>query len=523
MRNHILCGLALILAATAAPTAAEAITLTANCNADPSNALGNALAGAAPFDVIEVNGTCTQNVTILIDDLTIQGVGGNPMVAGQLWVEAARRVTIQNLTVQGNHTPGLNGIVSINSAAVKVANVSIDGIGDHGVIVLHGASADLNQVTVTNSTRGIVAEDNGSFQVVNSLVESSSDIAIVINRASSGVVIGTTVQNNGGIGIAFALGGGGNVISSTIQNNGSSGVLLSDSASAYIEGSTVVGNAGNGVVVERGSSGNLIGNAIDGNSGNGVVVDGTSNSVSNSNSITNNSGNGISVTAGSHGSLDGNTIQNNADNGIIIDLGASAIVTGSTIESNGSVGITVFRGSSAAIEDNTIQGSPEGVALNTHAIGWLRGNTISTSVSEDSSALGISRGSSAEMRGGNTLTSDGFALFMQLGSTLNQRSGDTVDGPVSINTLSNAELRSVSISGPVAVVDHSLLRIRDQSGDPAHVSVAGSVMVAQDSGLNFFGGAPVKVNGNITCADQESSLGTGTLSHTGMKMGCTGY
>ncbi len=490
MRNHILCGLALILAATAAPTAAEAITLTANCNADPSNALGNALAGAAPFDVIEVNGTCTQNVTILIDDLTIQGVGGNPMVAGQLWVEAARRVTIQNLTVQGNHTPGLNGIVSINSAAVKVANVSIDGIGDHGVIVLHGASADLNQVTVTNSTRGIVAEDNGSFQVVNSLVESSSDIAIVINRASSGVVIGTTVQNNGGIGIAFALGGGGNVISSTIQNNGSSGVLLSDSASAYIEGSTVVGNAGNG-----------------------VVVDGTSNSVSNSNSITNNSGNGISVTAGSHGSLDGNTIQNNADNGIIIDLGASAIVTGSTIESNGSVGITVFRGSSAAIEDNTIQGSPEGVALNTHAIGWLRGNTISTSVSEDSSALGISRGSSAEMRGGNTLTSDGFALFMQLGSTLNQRSGDTVDGPVSINTLSNAELRSVSISGPVAVVDHSLLRI----------SVAGSVMVAQDSGLNFFGGAPVKVNGNITCADQESSLGTGTLSHTGMKMGCTGY
>ena len=456
MKNHILGGLALILAAVAAPTAVEAMTLTADCGVDASNALGNALAAAAPFDVIEVNGTCTQNVTILIDDLTIQGVGGNPTVAGELFVNGARRVTIQNLAVQGSGTPGLNGIVSINSAAVRIANVTIDGIGDHGVIVLHGASADLDHVTVRNSTRGIVTEDNGSFQVVNSLVETTSDIAIVINRQSSGVVIDTTVQNNGGIGILFALGGGGNVINSTIHDNAGVGVI---------------------------------------------------------------------VTTGADAALGGLIIENNGGIGIDISQGSNGEVTNSTIQNNGEIGIHVGYSSTAQIQDNPIiQATAIPVSVDFGASALLRNNVV-TATETDDAALDMDWGATVRLAGGNTLNASpiGYSIFLQQGSTLNQRSQlDTVNGPVWVRSASNAEFRKVHITGNVQTEDHSLVRFRELTND-GNVAVTGNMSVSRDSGLNFVGGLPVRVIGNITCADQESSLGTDNLVLTGSKKSCTGY
>jgi Right handed beta helix region len=236
MMRNMLGSAFFVLAATAGPTAALALATTVHC---PGETIAAALDSG--FDEITLDGTCTENVEIRQDGVTIQG-DGDDTVKGELFVNGAQRVTIQNLKILGEGTPGLNGIVSINSAAVRIANVTIEGIGDHGVIVLHGASADLNQVTVRNSTRGIVAEDNGSFQAVNSLVEGSNDIAVVINRGSSGVVIESTIQNNSGIGILFALGGGGNIINSTIQNNGGLGIAVTRGASAAIEGNTIQGS-----------------------------------------------------------------------------------------------------------------------------------------------------------------------------------------------------------------------------------------------------------------------------------------
>jgi parallel beta-helix repeat protein len=403
MRHRIIEAFALVLAALAIPTAAEALSTTVNC---PGESIADAL--SAGFDEITVEGTCTENVEIRQDDVTIQG-NGNDTVMGELFVNGARRVTIQNLSVQGDGTPGTNGIVATNDAAVTVAGAVVDGPGDHGVIALHGASAVLDQVTIRNATHGVAAEDNASVEIRNgSLIENMSEIGIRIGRGSSGVVLASTIENNGGTGIDFDLGAGGNVI-------------------------------------------------------------------------------------------------------------------GSTIQSNGGTGIHVFRGAAVVLDGNTIQGSPEGVSVNTHATAWLGGNTISNS-SADEGALFIGWGSSVRMIGGNTITSDGSAVFLRQGATLNQRNGDVVNGSVTIDALSNAEFRSVSIAGKVDVVDHSLVRFQDQSGDPANVSVKGDISISRDSGLNFVGDFPVRVVGNIGCADPESSLGKGTLSLKGkIKPGCTGY
>ena len=354
-------GISLILTAALMPNAAEALSTTVNCPAQSIAAAVN-----AGFDEITIVGTCTEDVGIQQDDVTLQGGGAGGTVIGELSVTGARRVTIQNLTVRGGSG---SGIAAADGAAVAVTNVTIDGVADTGI-----------------------SATNGSFINVN----------------------GATVQNSGG----------------------------------------------------------------------GV--------------------------------------------GISVDMGAQAVIAGSTIRNNSDTGISVLRGGILTLADTTITGSPEGLALNTHTMGWLNGNTISTSVSDDSSALDLNWGSTARMNGGNKLTSAGHALFMRQGTTLNQRNGDAINGPVLIGALSNAEFRDVSITGNVQVVDHSLLRIKDQSGSLSHVSLAGNTAVSEDSGLNFIkeqGDQRVRVVGNITCADTESSISAlpADVSISGTTRGCTGY
>ncbi len=235
---------------------------------------------------------------------------------------------------------------------------------------------------------------------------------------------------------------------------------------------------------------------------------------------------GVLAVNGASVNLNEVTIQNSGGDGIHLDFGALGFVVGSTIQNNATIGIFVFRHSSAVLGGNTIQGNPAGVSVIETSEAWLDENTISNS-SADEDALFIGWGSSVKLNGGNTVTSNGSVIFLRQGATLNQRNGDVVDGPVTIDALSNAEFRNVSITGNVEVVDHSLLRIKDQSDGPGHISLSGNVSLSQDSGLNFIrleGEQLVHVIGNVTCADKESSLSAPPSAVTigGMK-DCTGY
>src|SRR5262249_46944194 len=152
-------------------------------------------------------------------------------------------------------------------------------------------------------------------------------------------------------------------------------------------------------------------------------------------------------------------------------------------------------------------------------------NNVLTATQTDDAALDMDWGATVRLAGGNTLNASpiGFSIFMQQGSTLIQRSQlDTVNGPVLIRSASNAEFRKVHIAGNVRCEDHSLGRFRELTAD-GNVAVTGNMSVSRDSSLNFVGGLPVQVKGNISCADQESSLGTDNLVLTGTKIGCTGY
>src|SRR5262249_18815492 len=172
-----------------------------------------------------------------------------------------------------------------------------------------------------------------------------------------------------------------------------------------------------------------------------------------------------------------------------------------------------------------IQATASPISVDFGASAQLSNNSITATVTDDA-ALDMDWGASVRLAGGNTLNASpiGYSIFLQQGSTLNQRAGrDQAKGPVYITKASNAELRNIEIAGNVTVEDHSLLRLRDLSGD-SHYSVKGNTTISLDSGLNFVGSFPVKVQGDIGCLDQESSVSKGTLSLTGkFKPGCTGY
>ena len=137
-----------------------------NC---PGGTIGGALAQAKPGGalVVTVTGTCTENVTIARNDVTLQG-GGE--VVGQITVDGAQRVLINGLTVSG---PG-SGIEARNNAAITVTNSTIENNASVGINVMHGAFALIDgNVIRDNGQCDLLARDSGSAQVRNSTIEAS--------------------------------------------------------------------------------------------------------------------------------------------------------------------------------------------------------------------------------------------------------------------------------------------------------------------------------------------------------------
>lgn len=375
------------------------------------------------------------------------------------------------------------------SVEVRIDDLAIQGDGDDtvaGQVAVTGAHRfllqDLNvQGDGTPGLHGIAVTGNADVTIRNVMVQDVADFGIFLAGGST-ALLGNVVVIGGAYGV----------------------VVLNGSHVESVNGLLVEQAVNNGVDLSRASSAVLDGVVVRNSGGFGIAAQGSSL---------------VEV-------LNNSMVENNAVGGINVDLASSAIVADSYIRNNGEVGISVARGGSAAIDRNLIDGSIEGVTIGLAGDASLADNTIESTDSEDSSALGLLRGAAARLNGGNTLTSNGSALGVTYGSSLiqHQRGHDRINGPVQVAIDSSAEFRNVEIIGRMEISDHALVRLRDQSGDSSNVTVRGNITVSQDSGLNFIGGTPVKVVGDISCSDQESSLGKGTLSLTGkIKPGCTGY
>ena len=132
--------------------------------------ISDALAEARPGGrlIITVEGTCVENVTITQDDVTVQG--GSGVVEGQITIDGAQRVVIDDLTVTGDGA----GIKAQGNAYVTVQNNStIEDNAGSGIVVTQGAFALIDGNTIRlNGECEIVATDSGNVRMLNNTIES---------------------------------------------------------------------------------------------------------------------------------------------------------------------------------------------------------------------------------------------------------------------------------------------------------------------------------------------------------------
>jgi len=346
---------------------------------------------------IEVNGSCTENVTINRDDVTlikhISGGAVNGIATNNAAIVVmGDRAVIDGLTVtgagggfrvQGNSTMIQNCIVhdvvfngiGFPGGSGTVDTCMIQNNGMHGVNISNAGSATVTNTTIGGSgIHGLNISGGGRATVTNSTISSNTERGILVYNGGIGYVDNCTIQNNGDDGILIEAANG-TVINSMISSNGGAGVLVSRGGSAKIGmngggakyPNTINNNQSSGIHIYAGGSAFILGNTIDGNGTGPNIIHGQS---------------GILVAGATASLFGGNTITNNRVNGIQA-VGSSVFFVGEgsvpdVISGNYNAGIVGLLGSSFEIYYATINGNNgNGVNLNLRSTAIITGGTIS--------------------------------------------------------------------------------------------------------------------------------------------------
>jgi hypothetical protein len=169
---------------------------------------------------LTIRGTCTENVTIDRDDLTLIGDGGT--VIGTISVPGSRRVLIRTLTVSSPTGPG---IFASDNAGITVEDSSIVRNGTEGVLVRGGAHVNLRRNRLAenglaagpDSGRGIHAIHNGSVDASDNTIVNNRSDGVGIFNGSYARLAQNTIEGNG----RFAAGEAGvQVNRSIVRANG---------------------------------------------------------------------------------------------------------------------------------------------------------------------------------------------------------------------------------------------------------------------------------------------------------------
>jgi hypothetical protein len=249
----------------------EPLAQTVDCGAGQT--VGGALAAAAnhvgPL-VITVRGLCVESVMLTRDDVTLQGAAdgdGLRAPSGVFLVlgvrNAARRVVLNRLTLDGN---GAGTGLSVSRASDVAATDMTIRNSTTGVVVDQGGAGTFLRARIEdNSGNGIQAD--GLLRMFNSRVAGNARIGLLVHGRAD--VAGTLFEANGeGVwaqgGAVLRMSGG------AVTGNDGTGVRAWQST-AFVAVDAISGNGRDGVVSVVGSSVEVAA-LIEHNGGNGIVV-----------------------------------------------------------------------------------------------------------------------------------------------------------------------------------------------------------------------------------------------------------
>lgn len=316
--------------------------------------------------------------------------------------------------------------------------------------------------------------------------------------------------------------GGGSV---SVQSSGDadfSNVVLSDlssiflvsNASASIRDNSRLENLTGSVVVVGGAAIDIDATTIKSLGGSLIVGDGSTAEISNT--TIEDLGRGLSFNNGSTVTMFDSSVTD-TNNGTFVVRGTNLTLTRTTL-------------GPARIDDGNLSANPLSIGDNSNV--RINNSTITGTTSDPivGGAISLFRDSSVVLRGSNVVTNTGTEPAIGVFSDSSFRQGDpfdsgtaTITGGILVDEASVFDLREAVVNGDVNVSLHSLLRVGSTSfgGDASLIRFNGNISVAEDSAMAVR--APgVVVNGNLSCADRESSV-SGDFQVTGTIRRCTGF
>ena len=242
--------------------------LAVNCPFDSiQDAVDEAEAGT-PL-TITVNGTCTEEVVITTNDVTVQGNNIiDDHVIGGFTITGAQRVSIKHLTIRDGTTSYPVGVSASRGASAVLDDLFISGQIGAGIFVSRNAYVDIFGSTVENPDDGdnaLLITDGGVVRASNgagfNTFTSSNNAAVGLFRSASARFDGIIFIENSALGGGLAVWV---VDTSNFQVRSSSGALIrmingdvkiEDNSAADLREVDVGGN----IVLERDSTLRVIG------------------------------------------------------------------------------------------------------------------------------------------------------------------------------------------------------------------------------------------------------------------------
>ncbi len=302
---------------------------------------------------IQVKGTCNENISIVLDDVTLKAdpLGGtvngpdpdNPTIT----INAARTV-IDGLTVTG----GRGGIKVVGSATIQNCIVQSTGQSasiSAGITFYHGGQGTVDNCTVQNNGNYGIVIEGGSATVTNSTISSNAAVGILL-----------TLSGSARIGITDRFEYAGN----TISNNGSAGIRITGGSSANIGGNTIQGNGTNlsspdqcGIGVYNATATLAGNNKITGNTGSGIFASASA-------VVIGQPGTPLPITGPFANEITGNGATAPTKGGVFGFLGSSIDIRSATINGNFGHGVTLNLRSTARMFDDIINNNTgSGISL----------------------------------------------------------------------------------------------------------------------------------------------------------------
>jgi parallel beta-helix repeat protein len=200
------------------------------------------LAATAPRTVINVSGTCHENLFIseLNDYLSLIGIGPATIIgydtAKPVIQTTGRGTRIQNLTIKG----GQDGIQVIRGGTAFIEDNIIENNFRSGIVVTMNSFAHIiNNTIQDNSEDGILVSDSSTARVgVRNRDETTSSPNIIqengygvtVVRASSALIVGNTISENTYDGVRIAKVSQADISNNTIDGNGRYGILVTQNS-----------------------------------------------------------------------------------------------------------------------------------------------------------------------------------------------------------------------------------------------------------------------------------------------------